>query len=108
MKFLMAVVLRLFLPASALAESAGYKVAYDGGSVPQKAGTSMYLYIDAKEIRLAQKSEGLATIPASSVTEISYGQDVHRRVGRAIGLAVLSRGTASLIFLPQSNNHFLA
>src|SRR5260370_36654528 len=107
MKFLMAVVLRLFLPASALAESAGYKVAYDGGSVPQKAGTSMYLYIDAKEIRLAQKSEVLATIPASSVTEISYGQDVHRRVGTAIGLAVVSLWIGELMLLSKSKKHFV-
>ena len=87
MKSLIAAVLCVFLPVSALAEAAGYKVAYDGGSIPQKAGTSMYLYIETNQIRLAQKSEVLATIPSSAVTEISYGQDVHRRVGTAIGLA---------------------
>ena len=32
-------------------------------------------------------------IPAATITEISYGQDVHRRVGAAIGLAVFSLGT---------------
>jgi hypothetical protein len=76
------------LPVYALAQAAGYKVAYDGGSVPQKAGTSMFLYIEANQIRLAQKSEVLATIPASAVTEISYGQDVHRRVGTAISTQI--------------------
>jgi hypothetical protein len=43
----------------------------------------MFLYIETNQIRLAEKSEVLATIPASAVTEISYGHDVHRRVGTA-------------------------
>jgi hypothetical protein len=56
MKSLIAGLLCLLLPISVLAESAGYKVAYDGGSVPQKAGTSMFLYIEANQIRLVEKS----------------------------------------------------
>jgi hypothetical protein len=39
----------------------------------------------------------LVAIPASSITEVSYGQDVHRRVGAAIGLAVISLGIGALI-----------
>jgi len=31
-------------------------------------------------------------IPALAITEISCGQDVHRRVGAAIGLALISFG----------------
>jgi hypothetical protein len=54
MKSLIAALLCLLLPISVLAESAGYKVAYDGGSVPQKAGTSMFLYIEANQIRLVE------------------------------------------------------
>jgi hypothetical protein len=107
MKSLIASALCLLLPVSALAEAAGYKVAYDGGSIPQKAGTSVYLYIEANQIRLAQKSEVLATIPASAVTEISYGQDVHRRVGTAIGLAVVSLGIGALMLLSKSKKHFV-
>ena len=80
MKYFFAVVLCILLPVSSFAASAGYKVSYDGGSIPEKAGTAVFLYIEANQIRLAQKSEVLATIPAASVTEISYGQDVHRRV----------------------------
>jgi hypothetical protein len=79
MKRFIAVVLCVLLPVSALAESAGYKVTYDGGSPPSKLGASLYLYIDSGLIRLAeQKGEVVATIPASAVTEISYGQDAHR------------------------------
>jgi hypothetical protein len=46
-------------------------------------------------------------IPASSVTEISYGQDVHRRVGAAIGLAVISFGVGALMALTKSKKHFV-
>jgi hypothetical protein len=102
-----ALALCLLMPVSVLADAAGYKVAYDGGSIPQKAGTSMFLYIETDQIRLAQKSEVLATIPAAAVTEISYGQDVHRRVGTAIGLAVVSLGIGALMLLSKSKKHFV-
>jgi hypothetical protein len=71
MKSLIAVVLCLFLPVTVFAEAAGYKVSYDGGSINEKVGTGVYLYIETNQIRLTQKSEVLATIPAASVTEIS-------------------------------------
>ena len=46
-------------------------------------------------------------IPASSITEISYGQDVHRRVGAAIGLALVSFGIGALMALTKSKKHFI-
>ena len=42
-----------------------------------------------------------------AVTEISYGQDVHRRLGTAIGLAVVSRGIGALMLLSKSKKHFV-
>jgi hypothetical protein len=107
MKSLIAVVLCVLMPISVLAESAGYKVSYDGGSISEKTGTSVYLYIEANQIRLTQKSVVLATIPASAITEISYGQDVHRRVGAAIGLAVVSLGIGAIMLLSKSKKHFV-
>ncbi len=102
-----ALALCLFLPVSALAESAGYKVAYDGGSLSQKPGSSANLYIEGNTIRLTEKGQVLASIPAASVTEISYGQDVHRRVGAAIGLAMVSFGVGALMALTKSKKHFV-
>jgi hypothetical protein len=46
-------------------------------------------------------------LPASAVTEISYGQDVHRRVGAAIGLATVSFGVGALMALTKSKKHFI-
>ena len=41
------------------------------------------------------------------MTEISYGQDVHRRVGAAIGLAFVSFGVGALMALTKSKKHFI-
>jgi hypothetical protein len=107
MKRLLASAICALLPLTALADSAGYKVSYDGGSIPEKAGTAVYLYIEANQVRLVKTGTVLATIPASSVTEISYGQDVHRRVGAAIGLAVVTFGLGALMALSKSKKHFV-
>jgi hypothetical protein len=86
----------------------GYHVKYDGGSIPNaKAGSEMKLLIDQTNIRLMRKNEEVATIPVASVKEVSYGQDVHRRVGTAIGLAVVSLGIGALMALSKSKKHFV-
>jgi hypothetical protein len=46
-------------------------------------------------------------IPASAVTELSYGQDVHRRVGAAIGIGVVTLGIGALMALTKSKKHFV-
>jgi hypothetical protein len=92
----------------AFAGDNSYKVTYDGGSLPDaKAGTGMKLYIDAGQVRLVGDKGDVITIPASSITEISYGQDVHRRVGAAIGLAVISLGIGALMALTKSKKHYV-
>ena len=93
------------LPA---AENNSYPVTYDGGSVSSvKAGTGLKLFIDHEQIRILKDKEDIATIRATAVTEISYGQDVHRRVGAAIGLAVVSFGIGGLMALTKSKKHFI-
>jgi CxxC motif-containing protein (DUF1111 family) len=108
MKALLAVCLCFAIPLTVLADDNSYKVNYDGGSIPDtKAGTSMKLYIEAKQIRLVKDKTEVITIPADSVTEISYGQDVHRRIGAAIGLAVVSLGIGALMALTKSKKHYV-
>jgi hypothetical protein len=69
-----ALALFFLLPVSVLADSAGYRVSYDGGSINEKVGTPVYLYIETNQVRLTQKSIVLATIPAGSVTESATGR----------------------------------
>lgn len=108
MKKTLAVMLCALVPAAALAADNSYKVVYDGGSILDiKAGTDTKMYIESSQIRLAKAKKDIVVIPASSVTEISYGQDVHRRVGAAIGLAVFTLGLGALMALTKSKKHFI-
>lgn len=92
----------------AIAGQNGYKIVYDGGSVQNaKTGSDMRLYIEGTNIKIVQHGTEVITIPAAAVTDISYGQDVHRRVGAAIGVAVVSFGLGALLALSKSKKHFV-
>ena len=96
------------MPIAMSAADNGYKVEYNGGSVPDlKAGTDLKLYLDADHIRFVKDKTEVLTIAASTVTEISYGQDVHRRVGAAIGIGVVTLGVGALMALTKSKKHFV-
>jgi hypothetical protein len=108
MKRLVAMMLCIALPLAISAADNGYRVSYDGGSVQSvKAGTGMKLFIDSNQIRLVRDKAEIIAIPASSITEISYGQDVHRRVGAAIGIGVVTLGVGALMALTKSKKHFI-
>jgi hypothetical protein len=92
----------------AVAKDNGYAVVYDGGSLPDlKAGKKLTMYIESDQIRIMDGKTLVTTLVPSSVQEISYGQDVHRRVGAAIGLAVVSFGIGALMALTKSKKHFV-
>jgi hypothetical protein len=100
---LIALVLCLILPLAAIAADSTYKVAYDGGSLPDiKAGAKIRMSVGSAEIKFFNDNKEIVTIPASAVTEISYGQDVHRRVGSAVGVAVFTLGVGALMALTKS------
>jgi len=108
MKRILAVTLCFLFPMSVFGGDNSYKIAYDGGSLQNaKAGTDMRLYIEGTNIRITKDKTDVAIIPATAVTEISYGQDVHRRVGAAIGVAVVSLGVGALLALTKSKKHFI-
>ena len=106
MKRLLAVILCGAIPA--LAGDNGYNVKYDGGSASEvKPGTELRLYIDETRVRFTKDKKDALVIQASSITEISYGQDVHRRVGAAIGIGVVTLGIGALMALTKSKKHFV-
>ena len=111
MRKFLALVLCFLVPTVAFAAepSNTYKVKYDGGSVIGiKAGDDVHLQIEAKAVNIVtSKGVVLVAIPAESVTDISYGQDVHRRIGTAIGLAVISLGIGALMAFSKSKKHFI-
>jgi hypothetical protein len=98
----------LLITSTFAASEGGYAVKYDGGSVPGlKTGEELRLYIETKGARFTRDKKDVLNIPAATVTDISYGQDVHRRVGAAIGLAVVSFGIGALMALTKSKKHFI-
>jgi hypothetical protein len=98
----------VLFPLASFAGDNSYKIAYDGGSLPDvKAGTDMKLFIEGDKIRIVKDKNDVVVIPAAAVTELSYGQDVHRRVGAAIGLAVISLGIGALMALSKSKKHYV-
>ncbi len=107
MKKVLAVFLCVLFPAVAFAGDNSYKITYDGGSVPGvKTGTEVKLYLDSDKVRLVKEGE-ITVVPAAAITEISYGQDVHRRVGAAIGIGVFTLGLGALMALSKSKKHFI-
>jgi hypothetical protein len=108
MKHLIALFLCLAMPALVVAEDTHYSVVYDGGSIAStKSGAKLKMYIESDKVRFVQDGKDIVVVPASSITEISYGQDVHRRVGSAIALATVSLGVGALMALTKSKKHFV-
>ena len=108
MRHVLAAVLCIAFPIAMFAAENGYKVTYDGGSLPDtKAGSGMKIYIESNQVRLAKDNADVVKIPASAITEISYGQDVHRRIGTAVAVGVFTLGVGALIALSKSKKHYI-
>src|SRR6266478_3454904 len=110
MRNVFALLLCIAIPVAVFAADAqnGYKVAYDGGSLPEvKTGAGLKIIINSSTITFVKDKAEVATIPVSAITEISYGQDVHRRIGAAIGIGVFTLGIGALMALTKSKKHFI-
>lgn len=91
-----------------LAGDNGYIVKYDAGSLSDtRAGTELKVYIEAKQVRFLRDNAEVAKIPASAITEIIYGQGVHRTVGTAVTGGVSPLGVGALTASSRSENHFV-
>ena len=110
MKAILATILCLAIQVTVFSadKEPSYTVKYDGGSLPNvKVGADLKLYIDSNNIRFAHGKTEIATLPASAITEISYGQDVHRRVGTAVAVGVFTLGLGALTALSKSKKHYV-
>jgi hypothetical protein len=77
---------------SASESQAGYAVKYAGGSLPLidkglVANADLALFIDSDQVRLQAGRRDVAVIPASSISEISHGEEIHRKFGKKVGLS---------------------
>lgn len=86
------------------------KVRYNGGSVDSKVDPKDWnnkLTITSDSIVLALKDGKTVQIPPKSVTNLSYGQEAHRRVGTMIALAILVAPVALFGLLHKTRLHYI-
>src|SRR5689334_15098924 len=105
--------LALFLCSTFLAYGQGNtftRVRYNGGSVSTTVKPDDWdnkLTVNPDSIIIALKDGQTISVPPKQVTSLSYGQEAHRRVGTAIGLAVLSLGVGALFALHKTKLHYI-
>ena len=92
MKSVLAVILCLAIPTALIAVDSqpSFKVKYDGGSLQNAKAGSDLKDVESNSVRIMQGKTEIANILPWTISEVSYGQNVHRRVGAAIGLAPLA------------------
>jgi hypothetical protein len=106
-------VIALFLCFSMLAYAEGNsfnRVRYNGGSVPSKVDPKDWdnkLVVTSNTISLFFKDKVILTIPAKSVTSLSYGQEAHRRVGTMVALAILVAPVALFGLFHKTRLHYI-
>jgi hypothetical protein len=107
-KRIIAASLCLLIAIPAFAADPVYKVKYDGGSVSDmKSGTGITMSVSSTTIKFFKDKQEIASVPATAITEISYGQDVHRRVGSAVAVGAVTLGVGALMALSKSKKHFI-
>ena len=79
---------------------------YEGGSLPLSPHDKLETWVNKDEVILVQNKQRFV-IPVKSITEVSYGNDVHRRVGLAAGVAVLTLGVGALLLLVKTKKHYV-
>ncbi|HEY2499301.1 MAG TPA: PEGA domain-containing protein [Candidatus Angelobacter sp.] len=110
-KRLLALCLCLCIPAAVYAQGNNFdKVRYNGGSISTKVKPDEWgnkLNVTSEAIILTLKDGQSVSIDPKNVTSLSYGQEAHRRVGTAIGLAVFSLGIGALSALHKTKLHYI-
>ena len=79
---------------------------YEGGSLQLEQHDKLDIYI-AKDFVTVDQGKDQIKVPVSSITEISYGNDVHRRVGAAIGVAMVTFGIGAMLLLVKTKKHYI-
>jgi hypothetical protein len=101
----------MFLPLLVYAQGNIFdKVRYNGGSISTKVKPDEWgnkLNVTSEQIVLTLKDGQSISVSPKDVTSLSYGQEAHRRVGTAVGLAVFSLGIGALSALHKTKLHYI-
>jgi hypothetical protein len=95
------------MTALAATGNQGYNVKASGGSVDAKTGEQLHMTVTSDLITISRKSTVLVQFTPDKVTDLSFGQEVHHRIGAAAGLAVVSLGIGALVAFSKSKKDFI-
>jgi len=79
---------------------------YEGGSLPLNLHDKLETYVSKEEVVVVQGKKRFV-IPVKLITEVSYGNDVHRRVGAAVGVGIVTLGVGALLLLVKTKKHYV-
>ena|ERR1700682_6348905 len=111
MKFLIAILLFLALPVSAIAQRDAFNVRYLGGSLETKTDKDDWnnkLTVRSDEIRLELKDGHKVSIDPQLVTSISYGREATRHVARWVTLGILFGPVAAMGLFNENVQHYVS
>jgi hypothetical protein len=94
--------LLLVFPAGATT----WPMKYEGGTLDFALHNSLKVEVSNDAIIVFQGKKN-DTIPAKNITEVNYGNDVHRRVGLAVGVGVVTLGLGALLLLVKTKKHYV-
>lgn len=83
-----------------------FPMKYEGGSLPLDQHDKLTTYVSKDEVVLVQGKQRFA-VPVKDITEVSYGNDVHRRVGAAVGVGLVTLGVGALLLLVKTKKHYV-
>src|SRR4051812_10661801 len=96
------------LSYAAKAQPPGTKIGmkYEGGSVDFSQHDGLNVFVSPETVTLVQGKKSEA-IPVKAINEISYGNDVHRRVGAAVGVGLVTFGIGAMMLLVKTKKHYV-
>lgn len=89
-----------------IVSAATFPMKYEGGTLELGLHDKIKVDLTADNINVRQGKKTY-DIPAKNITEVNYGADVHRRVGAAVGVGVLTLGLGALLLLVKTKKHYV-
>jgi len=98
----LALALLLALPAGATT----WPMKYEGGTLDFGLHDKLKVSVQPDGVGCSQGKKR-HFLPTQNIIEVSYGNDVHRRVGAAIGVGVVTLGLGALMLLVKTKKHYV-
>jgi len=94
------------LAQTASRSGVAYSMKYEGGSLGLKQHDGVKVSVESDQVVCSQGKQRHA-ISVKAINEVSYGNDVHRRVGAAVGVGVVTLGVGALLALAKTKKHYV-